>query len=56
MTRPGGMVILCPGNGDHDNDIHAFLLAQGFQWARFHEPEGPTDPGNGWKRKYWKHV
>lgn len=48
VVRPGGMIILCPGNNDRDNDCHASLLAQGFRWSRFEEP------GDGWKRKYWK--
>jgi len=47
LTRSGGMVILCPGNSDQDNAIHAFLVARGFQWSRFEEPR------DGWKRKYW---
>jgi SAM-dependent methyltransferase len=50
VTRPGGMVILCPGNGDVDNAVHAFLVEQGCQWGRFEEP------GDGMKRKYWKRV
>lgn len=48
VTRPGGMVILCPGNNDKDNGTHAFLTGKGFSWARFNEP------GDGVKRKYWK--
>ncbi len=48
VTRPGGMIILCPGNNDSDNRAHLFLEKQGFQWARFEEPE------DGIKRKYWK--
>jgi 2-polyprenyl-3-methyl-5-hydroxy-6-metoxy-1,4-benzoquinol methylase len=48
VTKPGGMIILCPGNNDKDNDIHRFLLAQGFEWSRFEEP------CDGIKRKYWK--
>lgn len=47
VLRPGGMLILIPGNSDVDNDAHAFLLEQGCQWARFEEP------GDGIKRKYW---
>lgn len=47
VTRPGGMIILCPGNNDQDNDIHAFLVAHGFEWSRFEEPR------DGVKRKYW---
>ena len=47
-AKPGGMVILCPGNRDEDNGRHRFLLAQGFQWARFEEPR------DGMHRKYWK--
>ena len=50
VTRPGGMIFLCPGNNDQDNDIHRFLLAHGFSWSRFEEP------GDGMKRKYWKDV
>ena len=47
VTKPGGMIILCPGNTDQDNDAHHYLIAQGFQWSRFNEP------GDGMKRKYW---
>ncbi len=47
VTRPGGQIILCPGNGDRDDDIHRFLLEHGFDWSRFEEPR------DGWKRKYW---
>ncbi|MBN1370755.1 MAG: methyltransferase domain-containing protein [Anaerolineaceae bacterium] len=47
VTRPGGKIILMPGNNDVDNDRHAFLLAHGFQWACF--PEQPD-----MVRKYWK--
>lgn len=50
VTRPGGMIILIPGNNDCDNDVHAFLIAKGFNWGRFEEPV------DGWKRKYWKEV
>jgi len=48
VVKPGGMLILCPGNNDLDDDRHAFLLDRGFQWARFEEPI------DGLKRKYWK--
>lgn len=47
VAKVGGMVILCPGNNDQDNDIHAFLISKGFAWSRFEEP------GDGMKRKYW---
>jgi SAM-dependent methyltransferase len=50
VTRPGGMIILCPGNSDVDNDAHKFLVEEGFAWSRFEEPR------DGWKRKYWKRV
>ena len=50
VTRRGGMVVLCPGNNDKDNREHEILVAKGFQWSRFEEP------GDGWKRKYWKKV
>ncbi|MCB2178833.1 class I SAM-dependent methyltransferase [bacterium] len=48
VLKPGGMAILCPGNNDVDNEVHAFLVAHGFEWSRFEEPE------DGIKRKYWK--
>jgi ubiquinone/menaquinone biosynthesis C-methylase UbiE len=47
VTKPGGMVILCPGNNDRDNEAHALLVSKGFEWSRFEEPE------DGIKRKYW---
>jgi len=50
VTKPGGMVILCPGNDDRDNDVHHFLVSKGFHWSRFEEP------GDGTKRKYWKGI
>ena len=48
VTKKNGMIILCPGNNDEDNDIHKYLISKGFSWSVFEEP---TD-GN--KRKYWK--
>jgi ubiquinone/menaquinone biosynthesis C-methylase UbiE len=48
VTKLGGMIILCPGNSDKDNEVHDFLISKGFQWSRFEEPR------DGWKRKYWK--
>jgi len=50
VTKPGGMVILCPGNNDKDEGWHQFLIERGYQWSRFEEP------GDGTKRKYWKTV
>jgi len=50
VTRPGGMVILCPGNNDCDNAAHRALLQAGYRWSRFEEP------ADGMKRKYWKQV
>jgi SAM-dependent methyltransferase len=50
VTRPGGMVILCPGNGDCDDEIHDGLVMQGYQWGSFLEPP------ERWYRKYWKVV
>ena len=50
VTRPGGMVILCPGNSDKDNNAHHALVRRGYQWSRFEEPR------DGWKRKYWKVI
>lgn len=50
VTKPGGTIILCPGNNDNDDDRHEFLVSKGFQWLRFEEP------GDGMKRKYWKTI
>jgi SAM-dependent methyltransferase len=50
VTKAGGMIILCPGNDDKDNEPHDFLVARGFEWSRFEEPR------DGWKRKYWRTV
>jgi 2-polyprenyl-3-methyl-5-hydroxy-6-metoxy-1,4-benzoquinol methylase len=50
VTKVGGMIILCPGNNDADNDTHGFLVHRGFEWSRFEEPR------DGWKRKYWRRV
>jgi SAM-dependent methyltransferase len=50
VTRPEGLVILCPGGTDRDTEAHRFLVAQGFEWSRFEEP------GEGTKRKYWKRA
>jgi len=50
VTRPNGLIILCPGNNDLDNDTHRFLLSKGFRWSRYEEPQ------SGFVRKYWKYV
>jgi SAM-dependent methyltransferase len=50
VTRPGGMVILCPGTNDQEDPNHQILVDHGYQWGRFLEPE------DGWKRKYWKKL
>lgn len=50
VTKVGGMIILCPGNNDKDNEAHDLLVARGFAWSRFEEPR------DGWKRKYWKEM
>jgi SAM-dependent methyltransferase len=48
VVKPGGMVILCPGNNDVEDDRHQFLVDMDFEWSQFEEP------GEGIKRKYWK--
>ncbi len=48
ITKPGGMVILCPGNDDQNNERHDFLVNNGFEWSTFEEP------GVRLVRKYWK--
>jgi precorrin-6B methylase 2 len=50
VTKPGGKVILCPGNIDEDNSVHDFLISRGFSWARFEVPH------EGTRRKYWTTV
>ena len=50
VTAPNGMVILCPGNNDEDNEKHKFLVTRGYKWSRFEEP------GERMKRKYWKII
>jgi SAM-dependent methyltransferase len=47
VTKPGGTIILCPGNNDLDNETHKFLVSREFAWSRFEEPR------DGFKRKYW---
>ncbi len=47
VVKPGGKIVLCPGNNDNDNEVHEYLLEQGFQWSRFEQPR------DGIKRKYW---
>lgn len=48
VTRTGGLVILCPGTNEKEQIAHQFLVEQDYHWSRFEEP------GDGWKRKYWK--
>jgi SAM-dependent methyltransferase len=50
VTKPGQMLILCPGNADRDDDRHRFLVDNGFRWSRYEEP------GEGMVRKYWRRV
>jgi SAM-dependent methyltransferase len=50
VTKSSGMIILCPGNNDLENETHQFLVSHGFEWSRFEEPR------DGMKRKYWKTV
>jgi len=50
VTKPGGTVILCPGNADQDTSAHETLVNRGYDWSRFEAT------GDGWKRKYWKQV
>jgi ubiquinone/menaquinone biosynthesis C-methylase UbiE len=50
VTKSGGVVILCPGNNDVDNQTHHLLIDHSYSWSRFEEPQ------DGWKRKYWKTI
>jgi ubiquinone/menaquinone biosynthesis C-methylase UbiE len=48
VTRPGGMLILCPGTSRKETRAHEYLLTHDFEWAEFEEP------GKHIVRKYWK--
>jgi ubiquinone/menaquinone biosynthesis C-methylase UbiE len=50
VTKSGGMVILCPGTNDEDNETHSSLTSEGFAWSRFEEP------ADDMMRKYWKVI
>jgi len=50
VVKSNGQIILCPGNGDKDNDTHNYLVQKGFSWSRFKQPR------DGWKRKYWLNL
>lgn len=51
VTRPGGMVVFMPAtNQEGDDENHRLLLAHGYRWDSFEEPE------EGIKRKYWKRL
>jgi SAM-dependent methyltransferase len=50
VTKPGGMIILCPGTSLSEQAAHEFLLSKGFAWSTFEEPR------DGTKRKYWKEI
>ena len=54
MTRAvqdGGMILLHPGtNAKNDDKAHHFLVSEGFAFDTFEEP------GDGFKRKYWKTI
>jgi SAM-dependent methyltransferase len=50
VTKPGGLLILCPGSSLNETKAHDFLVSQGFSWSLFEEPQ------DGTKRKYWKLV
>ena len=50
VTKTGGMVILCPGTSEKEQRVHEYLVRQEYHWSLFEEP------GDGWKRKYWKNL
>jgi ubiquinone/menaquinone biosynthesis C-methylase UbiE len=50
VTKPGGMIVLCPGTSLEENEVHEFLVSQGFNCSEFEEPT------TGMKRKYWMLV
>jgi SAM-dependent methyltransferase len=47
VTRPGGMVILCPGSSLSEVATHQYLVDKGISWSEFIEPP------DGVVRKYW---
>jgi len=49
VTKPGGMLILCPGTDMEENEAHKYLMSQDFNCKEFDEIEGM-------KRKYWKQI
>ena len=49
VTKPGGMIILCPGTDREEKETHEFLISQDFNCLEFDEIEVM-------KRKYWKQV
>ncbi len=38
VTKPSGMLILCPGTSLTQTAIHEFLLSQGFSYSQFEDP------------------
>ena len=48
VARPGGLVVLWPGQNDADGEPHAVLVRRGYEWTVFDEP------GDGRKRGYWR--
>jgi SAM-dependent methyltransferase len=51
VVQDGGMILLHPGtNAGDEDDAHRYLVDQGFHYDTFEEP------GEGLKRKYWKHI
>jgi SAM-dependent methyltransferase len=50
VTKPGGIVILCPGSSPAEKKTHDYLREQDFNWSEFEEPT------EGMKRKYWKVI
>ena len=56
IVGPGGYIIHCPGPAENPNnkseeEHHERLVSPewGYEWDRYQE-------GDGWKRKYWKHL
>lgn len=50
VTKNGGMVVLCPGTNERQDDGHQFLIGKGFDYAWYEEPK------DGMMRKYWKNI
>jgi hypothetical protein len=50
VTRPGGIIILCPGGSGTGQALKETLVGQGYQYSFFEEP------GEDQATKVWKNM